>query len=137
MTDAGLEMLKGFEGFRGLPYEDSAGHLTIGYGHRLPLTKGEAEVLLRYKVKPYQTAVEERVTVPLNANQRDALTSFCYNVGVSAFARSTLLRLLNAGQYDAVPVQLKRWTRAGGKPVPGLAKRRAAEAALWSTPDAA
>lgn len=70
--------------------------------------------------------------VPLTQQQFDALVSFAFNVGNGAFCDSTLLKRLNAGQYDAVPAQLNRWVKAGGKTLEGLVTRRAAEGALFS-----
>jgi len=132
MTETGIRLLKQFEGFRGSPYKDAVGVLTIGYGTVLPLSESEATALLRERLLPYLRAVDELVTVPLTDNQRDALVSFTYNVGIGALKRSTLIKRLNAGDYDAVPAQLKRWNRAGGRVLQGLVRRRAAEAALWS-----
>lgn len=70
--------------------------------------------------------------VPLSDFQRGALVSFTYNVGDTAFTDSTLLRLLNAGGYQAVPAQLARWNKNDGKVMQGLVNRRAAEAGLWA-----
>lgn len=72
------------------------------------------------------------VKVPLTAHQMGALVSFAYNVGMGALGSSTLLRLLNAGQYDAAAKQFARWNKAGGRVLAGLTRRRAAEAALFS-----
>jgi len=81
----------------------------------------------------YERAVETGVKVPLTDNQFAALVSLCYNVGVGAFAKSSLLKKLNRGDYEAVPVDLAKWTRSGSKRLKGLANRRAAEAGLWTT----
>jgi lysozyme len=70
----------------------------------------------------------------LNQNQFDALVSFAFNVGDGAFRSSTLLRLLNQGQYDQVPAQLRRWNMDNGHVVQGLINRRNKEIALWNTP---
>lgn len=84
-----------------------------------------------------EKAVDRLVKVGLRQNQRNVLVSFTFNVGVGAFESSTLLRELNNGNYEAIPAQLARWnkTTINGKKVEsaGLTKRRAAEAALWST----
>jgi lysozyme len=77
--------------------------------------------------------VNESVTVPLNQNQFDALVSFSFNVGDNAFRGSTLLKLLNQGQYDQVPAQLRRWVRDNGHVVQGLINRREKEIVLWNT----
>lgn len=135
-------MIKRHEGLRLTAYRDSAGVLTIGYGHTGPdvyegqtITAAEAERLLRADMAWAAQAVEELVRVPLTAAQRDALTSFVFNVGRPAFAESTLLRKLNAGNYDAAASEFDRWIYAGGKPLAGLATRRASERALfeWGT----
>ena len=74
------------------------------------------------------------VKVPLNQNQFDALVSFVFNVGNNAFRDSTLVKVLNAGHFDQVPTQLRRWIRDNGKIVKGLINRREKEIALWNTP---
>jgi lysozyme len=147
VSDAGVRFIARFEGFRPRLYDDPAGNCTIGFGHlvhlgptdgsepadlRAGITRGRALELLHADAEGAAGAVRSHVTVPLGQCQFDALVSFAYNVGVGAFAGSTLVRLLNGGAYDAVPGQLARWTKAGGRTVPGLARRRAAEGALWT-----
>jgi lysozyme len=112
---------------------------TIGYGSTAGVKKGmviteaEAEARLIRDLTEAETTVERLVTVPLTDNQFGALVSFVFNVGGGAFAKSTLLRKLNAGDYAAVPDQLSRWNKNDGAVMAGLTKRRAEEAALWST----
>lgn len=77
-------------------------------------------------VAPAQRAVANAVTVPLNQNQYDALTSLAYTIGTGAFQRSTLLRRLNAGGYAGAGEQFGVWVRSGGADSPGLMARRAA-----------
>jgi lysozyme len=115
------------------------GTLTIGYGSTGPhvrpgmeITRAEAEALLRQDLDRFERAVDSLVTVPLNDNQFAALCSFSFNVGVEAFKRSTLLKKLNAGQYDAVPTELMKWVSSKGKRLPGLVNRRAAEIGTWN-----
>ena len=115
------------------------GTLTIGYGSTGPhvrpgmeITRAEAEALLRQDLDRFERAVDSSVTVPLNDNQFAALVSFAFNVGVSAFQKSTLLKKLNAGQYDAVPSELMKWVSSKGKRMPGLVNRRAAETGTWN-----
>lgn len=79
----------------------------------------------------YERAVSRLVKVPLNDNEFAALVSFVFNVGVGNFEKSDLLRLLNRGWYEQVPVQLNRWNKCNGHVLGGLARRRAAEGALW------
>lgn len=157
LSDAGVEFIKSFEGFYAHMYNDPVGHCTIGYGTLLHkgncngdaseqayvngISKEDATRLLAQEAAGIQQSINASVRVPLNQNQNDALVSFAYNVGVAAFQKSTLLKLLNQGQYAAVPTELRKWTKArqNGKLVdlPGLVKRRNAEAELFQKPVAA
>ena len=153
MSQHGLELLTQWEGCELKVYNDSAGLPTIGVGHLLTkseltsgkiviggapvkygagITQQQAEQLLAQDLDPAEAAVNGGVKVKLSQNQFDALTSFTFNVGTGAFASSTLLRLLNQGQYAQVPEQLMRWTRAGGRVVQGLVNRRQNEIKLWN-----
>jgi len=78
-----------------------------------------------------QATVNQYVEVPLTQNQTNALTDFVYNVGAGNFSSSTLLALLNAGNYDGAAGEFAKWVFAGGVVAPGLEARRAAEAALF------
>jgi lysozyme len=129
-------------------YHDSAGLPTIGVGHLLTkeelatgklrievdwhqgITEAQAEDLLRQDLAAAEEAVSE-VTVPLTQQQYDTLVSFAFNVGGQAFRASTLLRLLNAGQYQAVPAQLRRWIHSAGRVDPVLVRRREDEVRQW------
>lgn len=148
LSAAGARMISEFEGFSATLYDDPAGHCTIGYGHlvhrgrcdgsepaqfRRGLSQEQARRLLRDDARPFGEAVNARVTVPLSQPQFDALVSFVYNLGPGNFASSTLLRRLNAGEYDAVPEELARWVKAGGRTLTGLVRRRAAEGELFAT----
>jgi len=143
ISDFGIEKLKDFEGLRLRAYKDSAGIWTVGYGHTTDknltvtalteINEQEAERLLRLDVREAEDAVNKLVKVPLNQFQFDALGSFTYNIGITQFEKSTLLRKLNAGDYESVPGELIKWTKAGGKTVKGLVNRRAAEAGMWAT----
>ena len=133
-----LACIKRWEGLRLTAYRDVGGTLTIGYGHVLDVREGmriterDAEEFLRRDLAQAEAAVDSLVTVPLTDPQFGALVSFVFNVGAAAFRRSTLLRRLNSGNYDAVPAELMRWTKAKGKQVPGLVNRRNAEIGLWA-----
>lgn len=122
-------------------YQCPAGKWTIGYGHTrtaregLTITRDQALHLLRRDLEQAGFEVEHRVTVALSDNQFAALASFVFNVGAGHFARSTLLRKLNTGDYAAVPAQLARWNKTRGKVLAGLTRRRLKEAWLWNTPD--
>lgn len=138
-----LAKLKQWEGLRLTAYKDSGGVLTIGYGHTsdlyckvLPgdhIDEAKADDLLRHDIAEAEMVVAASVKVPLSDPQFGALVSFAYNVGTEAFRKSSLLRKLNAGDYDAVPRELARWNKDNGKVEPGLTNRRAAEAGLWAS----
>lgn len=134
----GLALVKEFEGLRLKAYRCPAGIWTIGYGSTgkavhegLTITAEQAEEWLKRDLARFEKRVSVLVIVPLNQSQFDALVSFDFNTG--ALGRSTLLRLLNRGEYETVPAELAKWTRGGGKVLPGLVRRRAAEAALFTS----
>lgn len=133
----GISIIKDFEGLRLTPYLCPGKIWTIGYGHtrtvirNMQITPERANELLADDLRLVERAVTRLVIVPLNDNQFSALVSFAFNVGVTNFERSTLLKLLNRGWYEQVPAQLMRWNRANGEELGGLARRRAAEARLW------
>lgn len=115
-----------------------SGTLTIGYGHTGPdvkpgmkITEEQAEQLLEKDLAPAEQAVSSLVRVDLNDNQFAALVSFAFNVGISAFKGSTLLKKLNKGDYGSVPSELAKWNKSKGKVMDGLKNRRAAEAGLF------
>lgn len=97
------------------------------------ISEWRAISLLTGDVHYAEQAVIRLVKVPLNGNQFSALVSFVFNLGAHALEGSTLLRKLNGGEYAAVPAELSRWVRAGGEKLPGLVRRRKAEAKLWAT----
>lgn len=139
-SERGYALIRRFEGFSAGCYFCPAGKPTIGYGHVIRsgekfspagITEDEAQALLAQDVKGTEQALSRLVTVPLTQNQCDALVCFTYNVGVTALAKSTLLRLLNAGNPDAAAQEFSRWVYGGGKKLPGLGARRAAEEALF------
>ena len=96
---------------------------------------GNAERSMRKKLAVVEDSIERLVSVPMSQHQFSALTVLVYDIGVSAFAGSTLLALLNKGRYDQVPAQMARWCKADGKRIAALSKRRAAEAALFMEPE--
>lgn len=133
-----------FEGLVLRPYRDPGnGVWTIGYGSTrdaegnpvtagmTPITQDQALAMFERDLRAALSAVENDVTVPLTDEQEAALTSFVYNVGVGAFAKSTLLRLLNRGDLSAAASQFDLWVHAGGKVLAGLVRRRAAERKLF------
>lgn len=137
--DAGLALIKEYEGCRLEAYQDSVGIWTIGYGHTSGVqagdkcTQDEADAWLLEDVKHAETCVNGAVTVPLTQNEFDALVSFVFNLGCKQFRSSTLLRKLLDSDYDGAAAELKRWNKAGGQVLAGLTKRRAAEEKLFET----
>jgi lysozyme len=132
-----LGLIKQFEGLVLKAYLCPARVWTIGYGHTRGVKRGDvitqagADAFLMQDIGWVRSTLASSVKVPLTQNQTSALCSFIYNVGAGAFRSSTLLRLLNKGQYGAAQGQFKRWNKAGGKTLRGLTRRRAAEAALF------
>ncbi|UYY77475.1 lysozyme [Sphingomonas sp. R1] len=140
-SSAGIALIKQFEGERLTAYICPAGILTIGVGHTgadvkpgQKITVAESEALLRADLARFEKAVSAAVKVPLNQNQFDALVALAFNIGAGAFAGSTLVRLLNGKDYAGAAAQFERWNKGGGKVLPGLVARRAAEAALFRKP---
>lgn len=136
-SPACVALVKVSEGCRLTAYRDSVGVWTIGYGHTRgvrqgqTITQDEAEALLLDDLDLAAAQVRGMVTVPLTQGQFDALCDFVFNLGAGRLRDSTLLRLLNQGRYGEAAVQFKFWVMAGGKPLPGLVTRRAAERALF------
>ena len=137
ISKAGLDLIKQFEGLYLKAYRCPAGVPTIGYGHTAgvamgqTITQQQADDYLRRDVRQFERAVARLVTVPMTQGQFDALVSFAFNLGEGTLAQSTLLRLLNAGDYAGAAAQFDRWNKAGGRVLPGLVRRRAAERALF------
>lgn len=124
----------GLEGRRHEPYRDVAGVLTVCDGHTgkgiLPgkhYTDAECDALLNKDLALVAARVDPLIKTTIPNSERAALYSFAYNVGTGAFARSTLLKKLNAGDLAGACNELKRWTYAGGKQWKGLVTRREIE----------
>ena len=140
MIDNQNELIKHFEGCSLSSYKCPAGKWTIGYGHTgsdvyqgLTITQREAEDLLTSDLIKFEGIIQSLVRVPLNKNQKAALVSFVFNVGDRAFKRSTLLRLLNLGEYRAAASEFRKWDKVDREPNHGLAVRRVAETELFKT----
>ncbi|HCQ9595909.1 TPA: lysozyme [Acinetobacter baumannii] len=141
-SNAGLNLIKGFEGKRLNAYDDGVGVWTIGFGtikypNGVRVKKGDtcteqqAETYLKNDLTKFEVAINKLVKVPLTQNQFDALTSFTYNLGETNLANSTLLKKLNKGDYQGAADQFLVWNKAGGKVMKGLVRRREAERALF------
>lgn len=133
----GINLIKEFEGFVPSAYYCAGQVLTIGWGHTKTVKRGmvineaQGEALLRQDLQGFEDDVNGMVEVPLNQNQFDALISFIFNLGTSALFKSTLLRLLNAGDYKGAADQFPRWNKANGKVLKGLIRRREMERRLF------
>lgn len=133
-----------FEGLRLRAYQDTGNIWTIGYGTTinpetgLPIKRGDviskdqALAWLRINIAGLERQIKRLVKVPINANQLTALTSLAYNIGIGAFSRSTLLRLVNnRADKNLIAAQFIRWNKVKGQEVPGLTRRRQLEAELF------
>jgi lysozyme len=130
----GLDLTKGFESCKLTAYQDVKGVWTIGWGttgpdivEGLQWTQNEADSALVTRYVLAESTVNRLVTVPLTQGEFDALCDFVYNCGGGAFASSTMLKLLNNGDYTGAAEQFDRWDKAGGKVIAGLLRRRQAE----------
>jgi lysozyme len=148
ISDEGVTLVKTSEAFRAQMYNCPAGHCTIGYGHLVHLgpvgsdpksearfaaglTESQASALLREDLQTYEAAVHHLVKVPIDQSEYDALVDFEYNLGTGALAQSTLLKKLNAKDYDGTAAEFDRWVNANGHRLAGLVKRRDEEEALF------
>ena len=143
ISKKGIELIKHFEGLKLEAYQCSAGIWTIGIGttyykdtHRHvkegdTITVKRAEELLRLDINRFQTLINKVVDAKLSQDQFDVLVSFTYNIGSTAFRKSTLLKKLKEGDYPAAALEFRRWNKAGGKVVNGLVRRRKAEEKLF------
>jgi len=138
-SSTGLALTRSFEGLRLEAYQDSGGIWTVGYGHTGPevhaglrISEEQAVALLRDDLASAVRCVRRAVKVPLNQWQFDALVDFCFNAGPGNLLSSTLLHLVNRGEFEGATGQFGLWVHAGGRVIPGLVRRRAAEAALFA-----
>lgn len=140
LSRQGAEFIARFEGFRATPYLCPAGHLTIGFGHRIGpteefsrLTEGEALDLLLHDAAREAAPVAAALQAQVAQHQADALISLAFNVGGRKIARSTLMRLLASGNALEAAQEFRKWNKAGGRESRGLGLRRAAETRLFTT----
>lgn len=139
-----VEFIAGFESFRSHPYQDIGGVWTQGYGCTYhpngsrvmptdaPITEPQGMAWLQVMVRAVLVRVRMMVDVELSDGQIAALTSLTYNCGTGAIGRSTLLRLLNDGHFASATEQFGAWIYDDGVRIPGLVRRREAEAALFA-----
>ena len=142
VSPSGIDLICNFEGKRLMAYDDGVGVWTIGFGTTIypngikvkkgdVCTEAQAKAYMAYDLKKFELAVNNTVNVSLNQNQFDALVSLAYNIGTNAFKNSTLVKMLNAGDYRGAANQFDVWVNAGGKRMQGLVNRRTKEKALF------
>jgi lysozyme len=138
------DLCRHFEGFRSKPYICPAGYPTIGYGTvwkpdgtkvtmgDAPISKAQANEWLLSELRTNYAAGVLRASPRLIAQPKilGAMIDFSYNLGVARYRASTLRRKVDNQDWEAAKEQLMRWTRGGGKVLPGLVRRRQAEASL-------
>lgn len=128
-------MIKDFEGLRLTAYKCSAGIWTIGWGHTDGVKQGDkitveqAEELYRVDTQIRREAVDAVVDVELTNGQFNALVSLCFNIGISAFTKSTLVKKLNDGDMLGTAMEFQKWSKIGTDRSKGLLRRRCLEAA--------
>ncbi len=137
----GIALIKSFEGFSPIAYRCSASVLTIGYGFTDGVKEGDtmsreqADKRLIYEAREYENAVFAATFGNVTQNELDSLTSLAWNIGIRGMERSTVIREHNKGNKAAAAKAFLMWNKAGGKVMNGLVRRRAAEAALYLTPE--
>ena len=148
ISQEGIDLIKFYEGCptdssgNAVSYRCAANKKTIGFGSlklidgspvedNMTITKQDAEDLLAHELHEYEGYINNMVKADLNQNQFDALVSWVFNLGPSNLQASTLLKVLNAQDWDDVPNQITRWNKVNGVPNQGLMKRRNSEALLF------
>lgn len=134
----GLDLIKQFESLQLKAYKCSANVWTIGYGHTKNVKEGDrisqdqANCFLMQDLYSVERAIVRLVKVKLNQNQFDALCSLIFNIGISAFNKSTLLAKLNKEDYVGAAEQFRRWNKVNNVVMAGLVRRRQAEEDLFN-----
>ncbi|ELW85182.1 MULTISPECIES: lysozyme [Acinetobacter] len=142
ISENGFQIIREFESFQSKAYLDTGGVWTIGYGTiKYPngarvskgdtCTQAQAEMWLKNDCKWVDACLDKYVKVPTTQNQFDALASLVYNIGETAFVKSTLLNLLNQSAYQKAADQFDRWVFDNGKKIQGLVNRRKKEKELF------
>lgn len=143
LDSEGYKLIQKFEGCKLNAYQDSVGIWTIGYGNITyengtkvkkgdKITQQRAEELFRYFADRFASQIETKITVPVTQHQFNAVVSLAYNIGVSAFSKSTMLKKINVCSSDkTITNEFMKWVNGGGKKIQGLVNRRAEEAKLY------
>lgn len=133
-----VDLIKQFESCRLQAYEDVGGVWTVGWGTTGPgihegttVSQGVADAMLKSDVAQVSDALSRMIGISCNQNQFDSCVSLAYNIGITAFKNSTLLKLLLKGEKEAAGQEFLRWDKVKGQPNAGLASRRAKELALF------
>ena len=146
VSEQGLKLIRHHEGVRSRPYRCPAGLWTVGVGHligdgkSLPaewdrvFTKEEIDGILKRDLRRFELGVHKMLpNMPLRQHEFDALVSFCFNLGLGCFQRSTVRQALLRDDKEAAMESLVKYCRAGGKVLKGLQTRRLDEKALFES----
>lgn len=147
LSDAGAHLIQHFEGCKQkkgdqfVAYKCPAGVMTIGWGHtnhhgrkfdhNTHWTADDCHIVFKEDMEGFEKDVKRLVKVKLRQFQFDALVSFTYNCGAGALQKSTLLKKVNAGDFEAAAMEFHKWNKANGKVLAGLTRRRASESLLF------
>jgi lysozyme len=143
INQKGLDLIKSFEGCKLKAYQDIRGIWTIGYGHTgsevkegMEITQEQADGLLKENLHYFENGVDHFTSEPLNENQFSAMVCFSYNCGLGSLVHSSILKCVNAGDFQGAADSFLLWNKSGGMEVPGLTRRREAERELFlATPE--
>lgn len=141
ISDRGIKFIEDFESYRGEAYLCPAGVWTIGFGSTENVKEGDTLTLaqardrLRGELVKYESAVLSSTNGKVTQCQLDALTSFCFNVGIGGMKGSTVIKCHNRQDFQAAARAFAMWNKVKGKPLAGLTRRRAAEAAVYLSED--
>lgn len=141
VSDKGIDFICQWEKLALEPYNDGAGYMTVGFGHRIRdgesfkrIDEDQARDLLMADIEDVEIKLTDAIERDISQEQADALASLAFNIGAHAFARSTLLQKINAGRpFKECAPQFDRWVFAGSKKMAGLVNRRASERKLFET----
>lgn len=144
VSERGISLIKAHEGIRLKPYLCPANVPTIGYGNTFyengkkvtlkdpAINESRAVDLLKFTLTKFEQYVDSYCVDTITQNQFDALVSFCYNLGPANLKNSTLLKKVNKDPNDpTIRQEFMKWTKAGGRTLKGLVKRRGDEADLY------
>jgi|ERR1022692_4434318 lysozyme len=141
ISDAGLSLIKQFEGCKLIAYQDQGGVFTCGWGSTgadvvagAQWTQAQADARLVLDAGKFSSGVSIMLRVAVNQNQFDALCSFAYNLGLHTLSRSHLMQFVNESEFGSAALQFPLWDHCGGVVVQGLLNRRLAEQALFKAP---